>query len=279
MLRSRVVPALFLIVGLAVLLPSSSAAAATCTGKPHDAGTDSNPTNQIDVSCDAAIANGKVTVRVNRATDKATPKVANGNGSFGSACTLTDEPAGTGFDQSIVCSGSMDAGATLQITTSVGPNPCSSPTFKGELTVEFGDGTSAGPQPTEAYPCGSNTGGGGTAQPGKDFDPGGVFLGVKKKPPSKASVDAAKAGLKFTLTLGVKGKVTVTIEVKGKSVGKTTKLTSGGDTKLVAKLAKSKAKDYEDKTTKAKIHVHVVPDKSEGFTTPGEKYFKLKLTG
>jgi hypothetical protein len=279
MLKFRIAPALFVVIGLAVFLPSSSAAAATCTGKPHDAGTDSNPTNQIDVSCDGAIANGKVTVRVNRATDKAIPKVANGNGSFGSSCTVNEEPQGTGFDQSIVCSGSMDAGATLQITAQFGPNPCSSPAFKGELTVEFGDGTTFGPGPIDAYPCGGNTGGGGTAQPGKDFDPGGVFQGVKKKPPSKASVDAAKAGLKFTLTLGVKGKVTVTIEVKGKSVGKTTKLTSGGDTKLAAKLAKSKAGALEDKTTKAKIHVHVVPDKSEGFTTPGEKYFKLKLTG
>ena len=273
MSRSHAVAVLSVLVGVAFLVPSSSAAAATCSAKPHDSGDHA----QIDVSCDAAINNGKVTYRSNRATDKATATVVNGTGSF--TCTTKDEAPGGEFDQSIVCSGSMPAGATLQISAQYGPNPCTSPTFKAELTVEFGDGTTAGPVPSDAYPCGSNTGGGGTAQPGKDFDPGGVFQGTTKKPPSKATVAAAKNGLAFTLKLGVKGKVTVTIEVKGKSVGKTTKSTPGGNTKLTAKLSKSKAPDYVGKTTKAKIHVHVVPDKSEGFTTAGEKYFKLKLTG
>jgi hypothetical protein len=273
MSRSKVVAVLSVLVGVAFLVPSSSAAAATCTGKPHNSGDKA----QTDVTCDAAITSGKVTFRSNRATDKATATVANGSGSF--TCTVKDEAPGGEFDQSIVCSGSMSAGATLQIFAQFGPNPCSSPAFKGEITVEFGDGTTSGPTPTDTYPCSGDPGGGGGAKPGQDFDPGGVFLGTTKKPVSKTTVAGAKSGVAFTLKLGVKGKVTVTIEVKGKSVGKTTKSTNGGDTKLVAKLAKSKAPDYVGKTTKAKIHVHVVPDKSEGFTTAGEKYFKLKLTG
>jgi hypothetical protein len=272
MRKLLVVPPVVL-VAAAFLVSPSSAAAATCTAKPHDSGDSA----QIDVTCDAAIGGGKVTYRSNRATDKATATVANGTGSF--TCTTKDEAPGGDFDQSIVCSGSMDAGATLQIRAQYGPNPCSSPTFKAELTVEFGDGTTAGPTPSDTYPCGGGNPGGGSPTPGKDFDPGGVFQGVTKKPPSKASVAAARSGLKFELNLGVKGKVIVTIEVKGKSVGKTSTSTKGGNTKLVARLSKSKAPGYVDKTTKAKIHVHVVPDESEGFTTPGEKYFKLALTG
>jgi hypothetical protein len=258
--------------------PGSPAAASTCSGSGHDA---ANPvgdkTAEIDVTCDTAINSGKVTVRVNRGGDvAANPTIVNGSGSL--SCAGQNQPPGSPFQLVISCNGSMTANATAQITASFGPNQCSSPLLSGDLSAEFGDGTSFGPAPLGAYNCGSNTGGGGTCTPGRNCDPGGVFQGDTRKPPSKARVSAAKKGLKFILKLGVEGKVTTTIEVKGKIVGKTTHSARNGNTNLVAKLGSKAAKALAGKTTKAVIHVHVVPAASEGFTTPGERYFRLKLT-
>ena len=259
--------------------PASPAAASNCTSAGHDA---ANPvgdqTAEIDVTCDTAINNGKITIRVNRGSDSATGKVVNGSGSL--SCSTQAPPPGSSIQGVISCSGSMTANATAQITASFGPNQCSSPPLSGDLSVQFGDGSSFGPAPLGAYNCGSNTGGGGgsNCQPGRNCDPGGVFQGDTKKPPSKAKVSQAKKGLKFTLKLGVRGRVTVTIEVKGKVVGKTTHKAKNGNVNLVAKLGSKAAQTLAGKTTKAKIHVHVVPSASEGFTTPGERYFRLKLT-
>ena len=260
---------------------ASTAAAATCTGTAHDAANSSTTTpHEIDVTCDTAIANGSITVRVNRGGD-VNPQATIANGSGSLACSGQQQAPGSAFQLVITCSGSMTAGGTAQITASFGPNPCSSPAFSGDLSVAFGDGTTFGPAALGPYDCsgGGPPGGGGSPTPGQDFDPGGVFQGVPKKPPAKASVAKARKGLAFTMKLGVKGKVKVTIEVKGKSVGATRKSTAGGATKLKAQLTASAARKLAGHTTKAKIHVHVVPDPSEGFTTPGEKYFKLKLTG
>ena len=282
-LRPRVLPTAAVLAFGLLAAPASPAAASTCSGSGHDA---ANPvgdkTAEIDVICDTAINNGKITVRVNRGGDVAsTAKVVNGMGSL--SCTGQNQAPGSAFQLVITCTGSMTANATAQITASFGPNQCSSPALSGDLAVQFGDGTSFGPAPLGAYNCGSNTGGGGggggTCQAGRNCDPGGVFQGDTKKPPAKAKVSAAKKGLKFTLKLGVRGKVTVTVEVKGLVVGKTTHSAKNGNVNLVAKLGGSAAKGLAGKTTKAKIHVHVVPSASEGFTTPGERYFKLKLTG
>jgi hypothetical protein len=265
----------------AMLATASPAAASSCTGNPHDAATTVNGNgNEIDVSCDTAVNNGTVTVRINRGgTVDAHPTVVNGSGSL--SCSGQNQAPGSQFNLVISCTGSMTAGATAQILASLGPSPCQSPAFSGDLSVAFGDGTSFGPSPLAPYNCSMSppAGGGGTPQPGHDFDPGGVFLGVSKKPPSRASVAQAHKGLAFTLNLGVKGTVTVFIEVKGKAVGKTRKSTRGGATKLDAKLSRSASSKLAGHRTKAKIHVHVVPDPSEGFSTPGEKYFALKLTG
>lgn len=257
-----------------VLVPASSAAAASCTGTPHDASDHA----QIDVSCDTAIGSGgKVTVRTNRGAENvsAHPKIVNGTGALD--CTSQEQAPGSAFDSAIACTGSMTAGATAQITAQFGPNPCSSPAFNGDLKVEFGDGSSFGPSALAAYDCSNNQQGG--PQPGQDFDPGGVFQGVPKKPPAKASVAKARKGLAFKINFGLKGKIVVFIEVKGKPVGKTIKNTNGGPTALKARLAKSAVSKLKGHTTKAKIHVHVIPDKSEGINQTGEKYFKLKLTG
>jgi hypothetical protein len=124
--------------------------------------------------------------------------------------------------------------------------------------------------------------GGGPAEdpgPGKDFDPGGVFMSGAKGLPSQASVDKARSGLKFTMKLGVKGRVIVTIEVNKKVVGRWTKAVSGGTTNLRARLSAKAARDLADKRTKAKVHIEVAPSASEGFTTHGRRYYKLTLTG
>jgi hypothetical protein len=262
---------------------ASSAAASSCTGTPHNAASDTEThPHEIDVSCDTAIVNGSITIRVNRGGDVAAqPAIVNGSGSL--SCTGQQQAPGSQFQVVITCTGSMTASATAQILASYGPNPCSSPAFSGDLSVAFGDGTTFGPTPLAAYDCSGGGpgggGGGGSPTPGHDFDPGGVFVGFPKKPPAKASVAKARTGLKFVAKLGVKGKVKVTIEVKGKAVGATRKSTSGGMTKLTARLSSSAARKLAGHGTRAKIHVHVVPDPSEGFSTPGEKYFKLKLTG
>jgi hypothetical protein len=258
---------------------ASSAAASSCTGTPHDAQSDTETPHEIDVTCDTAIVNGSITVRVNRGGDVAAqPTIVNGSGSL--SCTGQQQAPGSQFQLVISCTGSMTAAATAQILASYGPNPCSSPAFSGDLSVAFGDGTTFGPTPLGAYDCSNGPpGGGGSPTPGHDFDPGGVFLGFPKKPPAKASVAKARTGLKFVAKLGVKGKVKVTIEVKGKSVGATRKSTGGGATKLTARLSSSGARKLAGHGTRAKIHVHVVPDASEGLNSTGEKYFKLKLTG
>jgi hypothetical protein len=262
-------------------LPASGASAASCTGVPHATGSNETSADAVEVSCDTAISNGTFTIGVNRGAEKPSAQVSNGTGSF--ACNSAPQAPGSEFTNVITCTGSMTANATASVATAFDPDACGQPAFAGQLTVNFGDGTSFGPSPLAAYDCGGGGGGSGKCDKvvsGRNCDPGGVFQGDTEKPPKKATVAEAKHGLKFALELGVKGKVTTTIEVKGDEVGSTTKSTkSGKNNKLVAKLSSSAAHDLAGKTTKALIHVEVAPNASEGFTTHGREYFKLKLTG
>ena len=270
---------------LAWALPASGASAATCSGTPHAVGQNETAADAVEVTCDTAISSGSFTIDVNRGVENASATVSNGTGSF--TCNHSPQPPGGQFQDKITCTGSMSANATATVDTAFGPGACgSSPAFAGQLTVNFGDGTTFGPSPLAAYDCSGGGGGGGggsecdKVRSGHNCDPGGVFTGDTKKPPKRASVKEAKKGLKFALELGVKGKAVTTIEVKDEVVGKTSKKISTGDNNLVAKLSKSAAKDLEGKSTKALIHVEVIPDaQSEGFSTHGREYFKLKLTG
>lgn len=280
------VRAVLLVVSLGFVLcalPASGASAATCTGSPHATGSNETAADAVKVTCDTAISNGSFTIGVNRGVEKTSAQVSNGTGSF--ACTHSPQAPGSQFTDVINCTGSMTANATATVATAFGPSACGPPTFAGQLTVNFGDGTSFGPSPLAAYQCGGGGGGAGSDKcdkvvSGHNCDPGGVFQGDTKKPPKKATVAKAKHGLKLQLELSVKGKVTTTIEVKGDVVGSTTKSAkSGKNNKLVAKLSSSAAHDLAGKTTKALIHVEVAPNASEGFTTHGREYFKLKLTG
>jgi hypothetical protein len=107
-----------------------------------------------------------------------------------------------------------------------------------------------------------------------------VFTGTVLKPPAKAAVALARSGLIFKLKLGVHGRATVTIEVGGKVMGKTSKKVRPGTDKLVAKLTSKAAGQLAGKNTKAWIHIEVAPNAAvEGFSTHGREYFKLKLTG
>ncbi|MDX6583032.1 MAG: hypothetical protein QOI10_2216 [Solirubrobacterales bacterium] len=283
MINRRAQVVLLLVFGaLFWALPASGASAATCTGSPHATGSNETAADAVEVTCDTAISSGSFTVEVNRGAESASAQVSNGTGSFN--CSHSPQPPGGQFNDKITCTGSMSAGAKATVNTAFNPGACGSPTFAGQLTVNFGDGTTFGPSPLATYDCGGGGGGGEKCDkvvPGHNCDPGGVFQGDTKKPPKKASVDEAKKGLKFVLELGVKGKVTTTIEVKGEEVGKTSaKAKSGKDNKLVAKLSSSAAHDLAGKTTKALIHVEVIPNaQAEGFTTHGREYFKLKLTG
>jgi len=265
-------------------LPASGASAASCTGTPHAVGQNETAADAVEVTCDTVISNGNFTIGINRAAEPPSAQVSNGTGSF--TCSSSPQGPGSQFTDKITCTGSMTANATATVNTAFNPGACgSSPAFAGELTVNFGDGTTFGPSPLVAYDCSGGGGGGGgsecdTVRSGHNCDPGGVFMGDTKKPPKKASVEEAKKGLKFELDLGVKGKAVTTIEVRGDEVGKTSKRISAGDNKLVAKLSKSAAKDLKGKTTKALIHVEVIPNaQAEGFSTHGREYFKLKLTG
>jgi hypothetical protein len=279
-MRTRLV-ALICATGLLTLLASTaSASAATCTGTPHDASNGS----EIDVSCDTAISGGSFQIATNRGTNNsiASPKVVNGTGSF--ACSPQFLPGGSQFTSIISCNGSMPAGATAQVLTQFGPNPCSSPKFAGQLTVDFTAGVPGfGPAPLADYPCSGNTGGSARCDKvvlGHNCDPGGVFMGTVLKPPARASVAQALTGLIFKLKLGVHGRATVTIEVGGKVMGKTSRKVRPGTDKLVAKLSSKAAGQLAGKTSKAWIHVEVAPNAAvEGFSTHGREYFKLKLTG
>jgi hypothetical protein len=281
MTRSRIF--LIPLVALAAwVLPASGASAASCTGSPHDA---ANPVagnnNEFDVKCDTAISGGGFAIRVNRGgTVAPNAQVSGGSGSL--SCSFVNNPPGSPFDGSVRCAGSLSAGATAAVFASLGPNACGPPTFAGDLTVAFGSGATFGPSPLAPYPCGGGGGGGGghcsTVRPGHSCDPGGVFQGLVKKPARSATIHKARRGLKFKERFGVKGKATVTIEVKGKVYGKTkVKLKNGKVTKLVAKLSRKGARKLKGKRRKARIHVEVAPSASEGFTTHGRQYFKLKL--
>jgi hypothetical protein len=279
-MRTRLV-ALICATGLFTLVVSTaSASAATCTGSPHDASNGS----EIDVSCDTAISSGSFQIATNRGTNNsiAAPKIAGGTGGF--ACSPQFAPGGSQWTSIITCNGSMTAGATAQVLTQFGPNACSSPKFAGQLTVDFTTGVPGfGPAPLAAYPCSGNTGGSSRCDKvvtGRNCDPGGVFMGTVLKPPARASVGQARSGLVFKLKLGVHGRATVTIEVGGKVMGKTSKKVRPGTAKLVAKLSSKAAGQLAGKNTKAWIHVEVAPNASvEGFSTHGREYFKLKLTG
>lgn len=266
-------------------LPAQGAAAASCTGTPHDATAPVNGNNnEFDVTCDTAIANGGFAIRINRGGNiDPNAQVANGTGAL--ACKSNEQPPGSPFDDIITCTGSLSANATAKVFASLGPNPCSPPAFAGDLTVNFGNGANFGPSALAPYDCSGGGGGGGVncdvVRPGHNCDPGGVFQGVVKRPSRKATVAKARRGLKFKMKFGVKGKATVTIEVKGKVVGKTTKrIANGKVAKLVAKLRRKAARELAGHPRKARIHVEVKPNAAaEGFSTHGRKYFKLKLTG
>jgi hypothetical protein len=269
---------------LAWALPAQGAAAAACTGMPHDAATPVHGNNnEFDVTCDTAIANGGFNLRINRggSVDPAA-QVTNGTGAL--TCRSNVQGPGSQFQDIIACTGSLSANATAKVFATLGPNPCSSPPFTGDLSVGFGDGTTFGPSPLAAYPC-SGGGGGGSpcdvVRSGRGCDPGGVFQGVTKKPPARATVAAARTGLKFELKLGVKGTAVVTIEVRGRVVGTTSRaIASGKVAKLTARLTRAAATQLAHHTTYASIHVEVKPNAAaEGFSTHGRKYFSLKLTG
>jgi hypothetical protein len=267
------------------LVPAAGASAATCTGTPRAVGHNETSADVVDVTCDTAISDGSLTIETNRGAGEASATVSNGTGSLN--CSAQPQPPGSQFPGKITCTGSLGANATATVKTEFAPGACQSPAFAGQLTVSFGDGTTFGPSALAPYQGCDDTGGGGggggeqcdTVRSGHDCDPGGVFQGTTKKPPRKASVKAARKGLKFALKLGVKGKAVTTIEVKGHVVGKRTGTVSAGGNNLVARLSKSAANDLEDKTTKALIHVEVIPGANEGFTTHGREYFKLTLTG
>jgi hypothetical protein len=258
---------------LAMAVSAADASAATCTGTPQNTSNGS----QIDVSCDTAISSGGFQIATNRGAGATTATVSGGTGSF--ACAAQIQAPGS----TINCSGSMAAGATAHVVTQFGPNPCSSPAFAGQLTVQFGDGSTSGPTALATYPCTGNPGGTSRCEKvvtGRSCDPGGVFLRTVLKPPASATVAQARQGLAFKLKLGVHGRATTTIEVGGQVIGKTSRLVSPGTAKLVAKLSKKAAHQLAGKHTKAWIHVEVAPNAArEGFSTHGREYFKLKLIG
>lgn len=265
-------------------LPAASASAATCTANPHEGGEiASEAYGEVDVSCDTAISNGSFEISTNRGATlpNGSPEIVNGTGAL--ACASAIQPPGSQFNSIISCNGSLDANATAKVLASFGPNACASPPFAGQLSVAFGDGSTFGPAALPEYPCG---GGGGSqskcdkVRPGHGCDPGGIFLSTVKKPPRRASIAEAHHGLPFKIKFGVRGKATVTIEVGGKVVGKTTAHTANQKVvKLTAKLSSKGVKELADRTSHALIHVEVAPNAaSEGFSTHGREYFKLKLT-
>jgi hypothetical protein len=263
-------------------LPAASAGAATCTANPHEGPEIGNEAYaEVDVSCDTPIANGGFTISTNRgATIPGNPEISGGGGSL--SCNAAIQPPGSQFNSIISCNGSLDANATAKLLASFGPNACSSPAFAGQLAVEFGGGPTFGPEALPAFPCGG--GGGGASKcdkvrPGHGCDPGGVILSTVKRPPRKATVGEAKHGLPFKMKFGVRGKAIVTIEVGGKVVGKTSAHTANQKVvSLRAKLSGRGARALAGKTSRALIHVEVLPNAAaEGFSTHGREYFRLKL--
>jgi hypothetical protein len=258
-------PAKFVLVCLAAMLSlaailTPTASASSCSASPFS-GDDAGGYNLvIELSCSQPVTNGTISIGLNRDIRRVdtAPAVRNGSGSL--AC------AGTKLD----CTGSLDPGATARLRALVEPDPCVSPAFSGELTVAFGDGWSYGPQPLWKM-NGCSGGGAEGRRGGHGFDPGGVFLGVVKAPPARAAILRARRGLPLALQLGVSGRVVVTIERNGKVIGRTRRRTAGGATGLVARLRRGSAPG------RARIHVHVIPDSSEGLSETGERYFGLRL--
>jgi hypothetical protein len=270
---------------LALAVPVAGASAASCSGQVF--GT--NPQNgnlEVRVSCDTAVTNGTISIGMNRGAGPsdvaAHPTYTGAAGTLN--CTGQPQAPGSKYQGIISCTGSLPAQSTANIDANAGPSPCGTPAFAADLSVQFGDGQTFGSQtlpPITNCPGGGGGPGGGPTDlgPGHDFDPGGVFGGITRPPPSKASVAKARRGLTFVLRLGVKGHVVVTIEVGGKVRGRTSRTISGGNTTLKAKLSASGARKLAGHRKRAKIHVEVLPDASEGFTTHGRKYFALTLTG
>jgi hypothetical protein len=244
---------------LAALLPSA-ASASSCSASPFS-GDDAGGYNLVvELSCTQPVTNGTISLGLNRDVRRVDPVPAIRNGSGSLACA----------GRRLECTGSLSPGATARLRALVDPDPCVSPAFSGELTVAFGDGFSYGPQPLWKM-NGCSGGGAEGRRGGHGFDPGGVFLGDVKRPPATAPVAAARRGLPLALRLGVSGRVVVTIERNGKVVGRTRRRTAGGPTSLIARLRRGAAPG------RARIHVHVIPDSSEGLSETGERYFGLRL--
>jgi hypothetical protein len=267
---------------IAVAGAGSAANAATCAGQAASANDPGGGNLQLRVACDTPIANGSLSIGMNRGASNVTSTPAYTGTAGDLKCRSEEQAPGSKFDSIITCTGSLPAQTKVVIGAETGPNPCGDPPFAAQMTVQFGDGQTAGPQdfpPIVECEGGGPGGGPQDPGPGKNFDPGGVFMSGASGLPSKATVAKARSGLAFTMKLGVKGRVTVTIEVAQKVMGSWTKRISGGRTSLMARLSAKAARDLEGRRTHAKVHVEVKPNASEGFTTHGRRYFKLTLTG
>ena len=264
---------------LAFALPATGASAATCTGSAKDPNI-AEANFEGTFSCDTAINNGTLAITMNRGGKLAGhPEYDGGAGSL--SCSVAAGPSGT---STISCKGGLPAGTKVILDVQLGPGPCSSPAFSASVAGSFGDGTTSQPSPVPYSGCSGGGGGGGGGPtdpgPGHDFDPGGVFQGSPQGLPRKATVAQARAGLRFKIKLGVRGKVVVTIEVGKKVVGKFgPHRTHAGPTSLVAKLSAAGARALAGKHTRAKVHIEVMPNADEGFTQHGRKYVALTLTG
>lgn len=140
-------------VGVAFSPPGAMSAAATraCNVVARDiAGSQS----AFDFTCTHAIANGRVSITVNRG--------ARGNMSVAQPAggTLQCIAIGTGGNSSqpserLDCTGSAAAGMTVRLIArlTMFTSPCDLPTFRGNFTVRFGGGATFGPRALPPYHC------------------------------------------------------------------------------------------------------------------------------
>jgi hypothetical protein len=129
----------------------SAAATGACKVVAQDiAGSKSG----FDFTCTHAIANGSISIAVNRG--------ARGNMSVTQPAghTLQCMAIGTGGNSSqpserLDCTGSAAAGMTVRLIArlTMFTSPCDLPTFKGNVTVRFGDGATFGPRALPPYHC------------------------------------------------------------------------------------------------------------------------------